>query len=132
MKKINEIMVVDDDPTFIFLTKKFVEIANWTNLITTFSDGKEAFDELQQRVIANNTLPDFIFLDITMPVWDAWKFLEALKTIKLAQIPVIYILTSSANRDDKNMAANFGLEGQYLEKPISLEMVTQVFEKEFA
>ncbi len=132
MKKINEVMVVDDDPTLIFLTKRFIEISGWSNRITTYADGKEAFDEFQSRLNANETLPDFIFLDITMPVWDAWKFLEALKTIKLAQIPVIYILTSSANRDDKNMAANFGLEGQYLEKPISLEMVTQVFEKEFA
>jgi CheY-like chemotaxis protein len=62
----------------------------------TASDGKEALSILNN----NSFIPDYIFLDLNMPLMDGKECLRQIKKRNhLDQVPVIIFSTSSAARD---------------------------------
>lgn len=128
MKSINEVMVIDDDTTLVFLAEKFIDLTNMVKAVVSFNDGKTAFNNLVAREKAKMALPDIILLDITMQDWDAWRTLDELKTVGLFDKLTIYIVTSSASREDREHARQYKLEDFYLEKPISPEVLKAIFE----
>ncbi len=128
MKVIKEVMVIDDDSTLVFLAEKFIELTDMVQTVTSFNDGHAAFNTLIERDKAKQALPDIILLDITMQDWDAWRTLDELKTVGLFDKLCIYIVTSSASREDREHAKFYHLEDFYLEKPISPEVLKSIFE----
>lgn len=128
MNRIKEVMVIDDDPTLLFLAQKFIEITGMVQSIVSFSDGKLAFEDILARHNNQEALPDIILLDITMQDWDAWRTLDELKQLGILDKLHIYIVTSSASREDKEIAKQYQLEGNYIEKPISPEVLRAMFE----
>ena len=72
MKKFNDIFVVDDDLVFHFIIKKLFDMCNLQFNTSYFLNGFEAIEEIKN----NSTVPDLILLDINMPVYDGWQFLE--------------------------------------------------------
>lgn len=128
MKSIKEVMIVDDDTTLIFLAEKFTQITGMVEKTTAFEDGRTAYDELLLRLEKGSSLPDIILLDITMQDWDAWTMLTELKRLGLLQRLSIFIVTSSASKEDRLLAKSFNLEDQYIEKPISPELLRAIFE----
>lgn len=76
------------------------------------SDGKEALDILNQ----NSDLPDYIFLDINMPVMDGKTCLEELKKNKrLKNIPVV-IYSTTRNIQEINQLYDLGAS-TFIHKP---------------
>ncbi|MFE3871119.1 hypothetical protein ACFX5F_07770 [Flavobacterium sp. ZS1P70] len=53
-----------------------MEIANFCESFMIFRNGKEAFDKLKAIIIADAKLPDLILLNLNMPIWDGWQFLD--------------------------------------------------------
>ncbi|KWW50350.1 hypothetical protein AWW69_15665 [Bacillus cereus] len=69
------ILAVDDDPEdFEFFTEAVMDIDK-SIVVLTATNGQQALDLLNNLIIA----PDFIFLDINMPVMDGRKCLEAIR-----------------------------------------------------
>jgi CheY-like chemotaxis protein len=128
MNRIKEVMVIDDDPTLVFLAQKFIEITGMVQNIVSFSDGKLAFEDILERHNNQEALPDIILLDITMQDWDGWRTLDEFKQLGILNKLHIYIVTSSASREDKEIAKRYQLEGNYIEKPISPEVLRAIFE----
>lgn len=90
------IMIIDDDPDdrFFFLdaVKKIDQVIECV----------EADGSLQALELLRNAeqLPDFIFLDLNMPLMDGGQCLTALKKdAKLKNIPVIIYSTSDSQKD---------------------------------
>jgi CheY-like chemotaxis protein len=69
-----------------------------------------------------NALPEYILLDLNMPILDGFGFVEALQkeasTKSLLPHLKIIIVTSSINPKDIQRAKNLGIE-HYLTKPIT-------------
>lgn len=118
MKKIDLVCIVEDDPIHLFLTKKHIELSGCVKKILICKNGKEAFDTLIKMFQNNEMLPHTIFLDINMPIWDGWQFLEEFIKIPITQKIKIYILTSSNDEEDYKKAVMFNLQNQYLIKPL--------------
>ena len=82
----------------------------------TVSDGREAIETLNQITY----LPDFIFLDINMPIMDGKDCLvELKKDSRLKVIPVI-IFSTTIDQDEINRCYRLGASS-YLKKPNSFE-----------
>ena len=121
MKKINLACLIEDDPIHVFLTQKYIDMIGKVENLMICSNGKEAFDKLSAIITAGEVLPELILLDLNMPIWDGWQFLDEFTKIPIKEKVVIYILTSSNNPEDLKRAAEYKLESNYLVKPITLE-----------
>jgi CheY-like chemotaxis protein len=128
MKKIDLVCIVDDDPMHVFITKKYIENSGHVEKILVCKNGKDAFDTLQKLIINNEKLPKIIFLDLNMPIWDGWQFLDEFTKIPVDEIISIFILTSSNDQSDLEKAKKYGLTSNYLIKPISQSQLKDILD----
>jgi CheY-like chemotaxis protein len=126
MNEIREICLIEDDKIQIFLLKKFIEKTGLVKSVNIFENGKLAFDELKRRVDTNGELPEIIFLDINMPVWDGWQFYESFLKLPGNGSVTTFILTSSLSDVDKIKGKKFELEDRYLLKPLKFEKLQSI------
>jgi CheY-like chemotaxis protein len=128
MPKIDIACIIDDDPIFVFGTKRIMEIANFCESFMIFRNGKEAFDKLKAIIIADEKLPDLILLDLNMPIWDGWQFLDEFIKIPHANPITIYIMTSSIDPADIAKAKTYEEVSNYLVKPITMAELKKLME----
>ncbi len=130
MKKVNSILIIDDDPLFMLLIKKTILKYNFANTILAFNNGLEAFESLMQSINNSSELPDIILLDINMPIMDSWEFLDKFIPIlqKINKKISIYIVTSSLAEIDKTKARTYPIIKDYLLKPIDQPILTTIIE----
>lgn len=109
MKKTINILLIDDDADDQEL---FIEALNEVDPAINCTSSSNGLDALQ---ILNDSLslPDFIFLDLNMPLLNGKGFLTEVKKNKnLSSIPII-IYSTSKNEDDvretKQLGASFFL-----------------------
>jgi CheY-like chemotaxis protein len=126
MKKIDIVCIVEDDPTHLFITRKYLELSGIVENIMIYKNGKEAYDKLKAIFLNSESLPEIILLDLNMPIWDGWQFLEEFNKIPIEKEIKIYILTSSTSKEDQIKAAEYNLNSNYLIKPISLNEIKSV------
>lgn len=132
MNKINLVCIVDDDPTHVFITKKYLEKTGKVDSIIVCTDGKMAFEKLKAIIGIGGTLPDIILLDLNMPVWDGWHFLDEFVKVPISKKITIYILTSSVSEVDKKRAETYNLNGNYIIKPLNMTALNELLDRELA
>lgn len=123
-----DILLVEDNPGDVKLTKKAFERGQIANDIDVVNDGVEALEYLREHNGNEELHPDLILLDLKLPRKDGREVLEEIKTDEdLKRIPVV-ILTSSASErdiiDTYNDHAN-----AYLTKPVSFDGFRDVVSK---
>jgi CheY-like chemotaxis protein len=121
------ICLIEDDPIQIFLLQKFFEYLTINNAVIIYKDGKEAYDMLKARLDSGERMPDYILLDINMPIWDGWQFLAEFHKLPGCKAIPTYILTSSSSDWDRKQADKFNLANQYIVKPIQLDQLKAIF-----
>ncbi|MCU0399739.1 MAG: response regulator [Algoriphagus sp.] len=127
MNRNKTICIIEDDPNYLMLTKKMIEFTSLFQEILTYRNGKQAFEGLIEWKTKSNTLPDIILLDINMPIWDAWDFLDEFSKIVTGWDGIIYIITSSIDKVDEAKAQEYELVKGYLKKPVSFEKIIEIF-----
>ena len=128
---LDQICIVDDDPIFIYTTKRTIKLSKISASLLVFFDGKEAYDSLLKMADENQELPDLILLDINMPVWDAWTFLDKFTVRDFGKRIVIYVVSSSINKADTEKAKDYKDVENYLIKPISVEELEDAVSEDF-
>ncbi|WP_395064559.1 response regulator [Flavobacterium sp.] len=129
MKKFNTIFVVDDDLVYHFIIKKLFSKCNLDVKTSYFFNGLEAIDDLKNKVETDN-VPDLILLDINMPVYDGWQFLEEFRKLKqnLTKEITVYLVSSSNDISDLNKSKLYQDEvKEYYYKPMTQEDFDTIF-----
>lgn len=137
-KKLNCILLVEDDEGMNYISKMFIKKAEITEHIEITWNGREAIDYLTntgkyQRQDNIFPQPELIFLDINMPRMDGWDFLveyQKLNDFQKGNI-IIVMLTASLNPDDRAKAENISEISDFKNKPISIEMLEEIMLKFF-
>lgn len=116
------IWVIDDDIIYQTIINKLIQKSGVFSTHSSFMNGKEAINSLNNSLEDNSHLPDIILLDINMPVMDGWEFMEEIKKIKskIGKHIQIYIVSSSIAIEDKNKSKTFGDIIGYIPKPVSI------------
>ncbi|SHJ04586.1 Response regulator receiver domain-containing protein [Mesonia phycicola] len=125
-EKIKLACIIDDDPIFVFGTKKMMQYTGFCDTFLIFKNGKEALDHLSVILIEKKPIPDIIFLDINMPVMDGWQFLEEITKIDISETLKIFLVTSSETQEDRDKAKKFSAIKNYVVKPITLESLQEL------
>jgi CheY-like chemotaxis protein len=137
-RKLNCVLLVDDDFATNFINKKIIEKINITQHIHVVLNGHEAIDYLcKQGKFESESdefpLPQLIFLDINMPIMDGWEFIEAYKNLNLANKEniIIVMLSSSFNPADKAKAESIAEIAVFKHKPMSKDSLVEIIDKIF-
>lgn len=137
MKKINCILLVEDNHHINYLHKRIINKLELTNHIRIARTGDEAIDYLEkcsQEPSGEFPMPDLIFMDINMPRMTGWELLEELKKERYNAIrerAVIALLTASINPDDKSKAEAMPEVVEFLTKPLSIQILAEIVERYF-
>lgn len=138
MKKLNSVLLVDDDMATNFISKMLIKKAGITEHIETVLNGQQALDYLTNSgkyERSDNIFPKpmLILLDINMPVMDGWEFAEAFSKLEENQKEniTIVMLTSSFNPDDKTKASNLSVISGFQNKPLSAEGLLSIMDTFF-
>jgi two-component system, chemotaxis family, response regulator Rcp1 len=125
MSKVNfgkpiEILLVEDNPGDIRLTREALKEGKVLNNLSVAQDGVEALKILRQEIKGNRSYrPDLILLDLNLPKKDGREVLAEIKTDpELLRIPVAVLTTSSSEEDilkSYNLHANC-----YITKPLDI------------
>ncbi len=123
---INTVMLIDDDPVSNKISQLFLRKHRWTAQVVTFEDGQQALHALRTAQAA----PDVILLDVGMPVYDGWDFLEEYEKLPRETTGrcLLYLLSSSINPPDIQKAGNYRTVKAYLTKPLTPEDLEQIQE----
>jgi two-component system, chemotaxis family, response regulator Rcp1 len=116
-----EVLLVEDSPGDVRLTREAFHEANGAIRLHVASDGIEAMAFLtRQGVHADAPRPDFILLDLNLPKMDGREVLSTIKKDdNLKTIPTIILTTSDAEAD---ILKSYQLQANcYLTKPVHLD-----------
>jgi DNA-binding response OmpR family regulator len=109
------ILVVDDEPKYVWLAKVNLEAREYE--VLTAHTGEEAID------LAARQEPDLILLDIKMPGMDGYQVCQRIR--EFSTVPII-MLTAMAEDADKIKGLDLGAD-DYVTKPFSIpELVARV------
>jgi CheY-like chemotaxis protein len=121
-----EVLLVEDDPGDVVLTKEAFADNKVKNNLHVVSDGEEAIAFLRHEgAFADAPRPDLILLDLNLPRKDGREVLEEIKADdRLRPIPVVVLTTSEAEED---IVRSYDLHANaYVTKPVDFEQFISV------
>lgn len=125
------VLLVDDDEINNFISIKLIKKALLNTDIMACLNGKYAIEQLSdiQRKDPEK-LPDYILLDINMPIMNGWEFLDEYKRLNLDPLgkSKIYIISSSVFSNDINKARSYPLVKDFISKPLNVEKIKELFD----
>jgi CheY-like chemotaxis protein len=128
MKTIELTCIIDDDPIFVFGTKKLMQSSGYCEQFLVFENGKKAIDHLNEVILLGGKMPEIILLDLNMPVMDGWQFLDAFIQKYPKQDVHIFIVTSSIDQADVDKAASYKLVSNYVVKPLQRDQILEMIQ----
>ena len=122
--KLIDILLVEDNPDHVILTKKVLEDYKVANKVYITMDGVEALDFIYHRGKYKNgdnaPRPGLILLDVKLPKMDGFEVLKELKSDpEFSSIPIVMLTTSAR---DEEVARGYA-EGanSYVTKPVRFD-----------
>ncbi|RNI29079.1 response regulator [Rufibacter latericius] len=128
IKKLNKVLLIDDDEVTTFLNSRLISKMGIAEEILTARDGKEASQMLLDTCCAKEVgscILDLVVVDINMPVMDGFEFLEAYASMHLGCSPKVVLLSSSSDPRDIEKAKEFNLLG-IIPKPLMEEALNSL------
>lgn len=127
-RNIDIVMLVDDDETDNYISKRVIEMTQFAKRVEIKKSGASALSYFYSNMDDISQLPDIIFLDINMPVVDGFVFLyefERFDELIKDKCKVI-ILSSSDNKRDIDKIVNDRHVVRFLTKPLTEEALEEL------
>jgi CheY-like chemotaxis protein len=122
------ILLVEDNPSDIGLTKRALEKSHIANELVVAEDGQEALDYLfGTDPLAGpkaTELPALILLDLKLPKLDGLQVLRRIRADELtSRLPVVILTTSNEEQD---IAQSYDLgANSYIRKPVDFNQFVE-------
>jgi two-component system response regulator len=120
----NEILLVEDNPDDVELTRRAFRKSQFENEIVVARDGIEALDYLfgtgEHRERDASGLPQLVLLDLKLPRLDGLQVLERMRDNPRTKLLPVVILTSSTEPRDLVGGYSHGANS-YIRKPVDFQ-----------
>ena len=125
------ILLIDDNPSDVELTKRALAKRHITNELRVAEDGKEALDYLFSEGARAGwevaDLPTLVLLDLNLPRLDGLQVLRRIRSDpRTKRLPVV-ILTSSSEEHDLATGYDLGANS-YIRKPVDFTQFSEAIE----
>lgn len=127
-RPIDLVMLVDDNDTDNFISKRIIEITKFADRVEVKNSGKSALDYLKEYEDSEEMLPNLIFLDINMPIVDGFVFLYEFEKFNdtIKNKCKVIILSSSDNKRDIDKIVNNDHVIKFITKPLTEASLEEV------
>lgn len=119
-----DILLVEDNPDDVELTRLAFEEAKIANQLAVVGDGAEALDYLFARGrFADRDpadLPSLVLLDLNLPKVDGREVLQAIRANEATRSLPVVVLTTSTEPFDVEATYALGVNS-YIQKPVDFE-----------
>lgn len=129
----SKLVMIDDNSLEHLIVQRMLDKNHWFNGAQHFDDGRKVIELLRENRLEPKKLPDVILLDIQMPNYNGWDFLEEFREFarQLLKCPDIYVLSSSVDAMDIAKAEKSPFVKGFFSKPLAkdqLVMLHHVYE----
>lgn len=121
------ILLVEDNPMDVDLTKRAFTRRKLTNPLEVARDGAEALEWIE-KWDAGSPVPTVILLDLKLPKVDGLEVLRQLKAHPKYRVIPVVVLTTSEEDKDVQTAYQLGVNS-YIVKPVNFDKFIQVAEQ---
>ncbi|WP_205687345.1 response regulator [Cellulomonas endophytica] len=124
--RVVEVLLVEDDPGDVLMTREAFEDNKLRNRLTVVPDGVEALQYLRREGEHTDAVtPDLVLLDLNLPRMSGREVLEEMKGDPvLRSIPVVVLTTSEA---DEDVRSSYALHANaYVTKPVDFDRFIDV------
>ena len=120
-------LIIDDDEVFNFLHSEIISQLDSKAEIIDYNSSVDGLNFINETIKNNQTLPDYIFLDIRMPEMSGLELLDELmkNSIQPFEKVKIFVVTSSLDDRDKQRALSYPIVSGFLIKMITLETLKE-------
>lgn len=119
-----DILLVEDNPDDVELTRLAFDEAKIANQLAVVSDGAEALDYLFARGRFSDRdpadLPSLVLLDLNLPKVDGREVLQAIRANEATRGLPVVVLTTSTEPFDVEATYALGVNS-YIQKPVDFE-----------
>lgn len=115
MKKHTILLIEDDELDIISVQRSLKKLESEYELHTAYN-GIEALEMLRHPNLA--LTPDVILLDLNMPKMNGIEFLRALRGDEQLKDIRVFVMTTSSESADRDLAENLGISG-FIIKPLN-------------
>lgn len=117
-----KIMLIDDHDISLFVTQHILKQLGFSSNSILLPSGFSALNYIKENIDNISNLPDYIFLDINMPIVDGWNFLKQFEKIKptLSKKISIYILSGQESSHEYNEFKKNGTVEHFFTKPLKI------------
>lgn len=133
MERPTHFIVIDDDQINNMLCKYSIRQVNGELETSTFLEPEKGFEYiLSNYSTSNKFVPTVLLLDINMPTWSGWDFLDKFEKLD-AQIKnqiKVYMLSSSVDPKDMEKAKANPNVVDYIVKPLNRDIVMKIIESQ--
>jgi CheY-like chemotaxis protein len=125
MKKL---IFIDDSPLDHFILKRMLNQYPLAYEVNCTANGAEVIDFLEKHCSDPGNLPDIILLDLYMPGFDGWTFLDKVEQLRthLAKPVKIYILSASINPEDIQETKQYASVSSFIFKPVTKDALEKL------
>jgi CheY-like chemotaxis protein len=126
-------VIVDNDPVNNLLCSLTIRDVAREAEIQTFNSPVKAFEHIAATHLHTNDVT-VLLLDINMPTWSGWDFLDNFEMLeeRIKRPIKIYIISSSIDTTDKHRARENKNVVDYIEKPLSEKTVSSMLEQNWS
>lgn len=119
--EVKKILLVEDNPKDVELTRRALQRSSITNGLIVVEDGVEAlkyfFGEDGKSGCTIDDLPVVVLLDLKLPRVDGLEVLRRMRADKKTKLVPVVVLTSSSEEKDVIESYNLGANS-YVRKPV--------------
>jgi len=135
MSGTNHIILIDDDPMFKLIHSKIIETTKLYYVVKTYIDAKSALAELSKIAQSDTTGSKWlIFVDINMPEFNGWDFLESFTKLPASLINSckVFMLSSSNDISDIEMSQTYHVVKGFISKPLTVHQVFDIYNETYS
>ncbi len=118
--------IIDDNEIDVLTAQRLLKLAGVCDQPIHFDNGEKAFQFFYERFHSGADLPNLILLDLDMPIWDGWDFLDAVSELDLPASVKVYIMSSSLYPQDMGRVWRYRVVKDFIVKPFRLAAMTAV------
>ncbi|HEX8547245.1 MAG TPA: response regulator [Cytophagaceae bacterium] len=126
MKRIENILIIDDDPIHNYICKKAIHKMDCCKAVHFESNGLLGINYLKNLIEKEKPLPEIILLDVYMPVLDGFGFIERFNKLNANKEYSPYIAFISASEKSKEHK-RFDQKTKFISKPIDTLKLEDLF-----